>query len=306
MNERTNFDNVLNAHNMGTQDKKAAHENKKQEEAQKDSKQARRMEMRKECYDMLDDTYHILRTDLNKYRQFLDLQSYFESYSINNNVLIFAQRPNATRVKDFEGWSEDDLVIRKGVKGIMILMPRPYEKDGEQRTAYDVKKVFDISDLKEPPTSDEVSFDNSILVRALVNKSPVAIVTSEENSSTYYSVKDKRIFAKAGMGFEELFTNIAFALAHAEMAKGADTYRIKDNIFQARSVAYILAKKYGVPTKSVEIMSLPTRYESMDIKDVKEEFGEIHRAVKSISGRMNEVLFANREQERKNEGKGER
>ena len=38
----------------------------------------------------------------------------------------------------------------------------------------------------------------------------------------------------------------------------------------------------------------------------EEEFGEIHRAVKSISGRMNEVLFANREQERKNEGKGER
>lgn len=305
MSQRTNFDNVLNAHNMGKQDKNVTPE-KKQEEATKDSKQARRNEMRKECYDMLDETYHALRTDINKYRQFLNIQSCFESYSTNNNVLIFAQRPNATRVKDFDGWSEDELTIRKGVKGIMILMPRPYEKDGEQRTAYEVKKVFDVSDLKEPPISDEVSFDNDMLVRALVNKSPVAIVTKQENTSTYYSVKDKRIFAKQGMEFEELFTDIAFALAHAEMSRGADTYRIKDNIFQARSVAYILAKKYGVPTKRLEIVSLPARYESMDIKDIKEEFGEIHRAVKSISGRMNEILFGTRDQERKNEDKGER
>ena len=305
MNERTNFDSVLNAHNMATQVKREVSEPKRSD-TPKDTKQARRDEMRKECYDMLDNTYHILRTDLNKYKQFLDLQSNFESYSVNNNVLIFAQRPGATRVKDFDGWSEDDLTIRKGVTGIMILMPRPYEKDGEQRTAYEVKKVFDVSDLKELPSFDSISFEKDTLVRALVNKSPVAIVTNSENTSTYYSVKDKRIYAKVGMSFEELFTNIALALAHAEMARGADTYRIKDNTFQARSVAYILAKKYGVPTKSLEVMSLPAKYADMELKEIKEEFGEIHRAVKAISGRMNEILLTKGETERKNEGKGER
>ncbi|MGL4980764.1 MAG: ArdC family protein [Fusobacteriaceae bacterium] len=86
---------------------------------------------------------------------------YFYQYSINNTLLIYDQKPNATFVAGFHKWQELGYRIKKGEKGIFILVPliRKSKEDQEKSLIYGFKKVtvFDISQTEatenvvEPP-----------------------------------------------------------------------------------------------------------------------------------------------------------
>ena len=62
-------------------------------------------------------------------------------------LLILAQKPDATQLKDFDGWKDAGASIKRQQKGISILEPgEEYEReDGSIGTSYNVKRVFDIS-----------------------------------------------------------------------------------------------------------------------------------------------------------------
>ncbi len=57
------------------------------------------------------------------WRAFLDFNRKFHIYSINNQLLIMLQRPDATRVAGFRTWLKHGRCVRKGEKGITILRP---------------------------------------------------------------------------------------------------------------------------------------------------------------------------------------
>ena len=63
-----------------------------------------------------------------RYRQYLRTMGQFHRYSFNNSMLIFAQRPNATRVASFSKWKQLGRSVMKGEKGLRILAPSPYNK----------------------------------------------------------------------------------------------------------------------------------------------------------------------------------
>ena len=67
---------------------------------------------------------------------------------------------------------------------------------------------------------------------------------------------------------------------------------------EARCVAYVIAKKYGVPTDLVQIHSIPARFADYDKKQIKEEFGDIHACVRAISGRMDDALGLRKEKQK--------
>ena len=61
----------------------------------------------------LDDAAKKAVSSVTNLRAYLAVQSRFERYSTNNNLLIFAQRPDATRLKSLELWNkEKKLFIR--------------------------------------------------------------------------------------------------------------------------------------------------------------------------------------------------
>ena len=68
-------------------------------------------------------------------RAYLAVQSRFERYSTHNNLLIFAQRPDATRLKSLELWNKEKKWIREGAKAVAIYEPvRKQGKDGKTYT----------------------------------------------------------------------------------------------------------------------------------------------------------------------------
>ncbi len=65
------------------------------------------------------------------WRAWLDFASRFHTYSFNNTLLIYAQRPEARAVAGYTAWQALGRQVVKGEKGIQILAPRhPTERRG--------------------------------------------------------------------------------------------------------------------------------------------------------------------------------
>lgn len=54
-----------------------------------------------------------------------------DSFSPNNALMILFQRPNATQCAGFHAWREAGRAVRKGAKGIAILVPLGTRVDDE-------------------------------------------------------------------------------------------------------------------------------------------------------------------------------
>jgi antirestriction protein ArdC len=93
-----------------------------------------------------------------QWRAMLEVSARFHNYSINNQLLIFLQCPDATRVCGYRAWQRLGRQVRKGERGIRILAPcrkrvNPVESEREQDeaerveilTGFRVVHVFDVS-----------------------------------------------------------------------------------------------------------------------------------------------------------------
>lgn len=71
-----------------------------------------------------------------------------ESFSPNNALMILFQRPNATQCAGFHAWREAGRAVRKGARGIAILVPlgTRVDDDGSETPIFSWRYVFDISD----------------------------------------------------------------------------------------------------------------------------------------------------------------
>lgn len=67
------------------------------------------------------------------------------SYSLQNSLMILFQRPNATQCAGFHAWREAGRAVRKGAKGIAILVPLG-KLDDDDKPIFSWRYVFDIAD----------------------------------------------------------------------------------------------------------------------------------------------------------------
>lgn len=69
----------------------------------------------------------------DKYAEYLRTMSRFHKYSVNNTMLIYMQKPNATLVAGFNKWHDSfSRNVMKGEKGIKIIAPTPFKKKIEE------------------------------------------------------------------------------------------------------------------------------------------------------------------------------
>ena len=61
----------------------------------------------------------------------LTSMSRFTKYSLANQMLIFAQRPDATCVQGYRAWNKAGYQVRKGEKGIAIYAPMLFARRAE-------------------------------------------------------------------------------------------------------------------------------------------------------------------------------
>ena len=69
----------------------------------------------------------------DRYRQYLSVMSRFHRYSLNNTMLIYMQKPDASLVAGFSKWKNQfGRHVKKGEHGITIIAPTLYKKKIEE------------------------------------------------------------------------------------------------------------------------------------------------------------------------------
>ena len=81
--------------------------------------------------------------DSGAYETYLKTMSRFHGNSMNNTLLIYLQKPDATRVAGYQAWQRKfHRSVRKGEKGIRILAPCPFKKNGSGRRFYRFRRKW--------------------------------------------------------------------------------------------------------------------------------------------------------------------
>lgn len=293
----SNFDDIFEGQSSGYR--------REDKPFDKESWAAKKQVERKEVYALADATAETIKGDGNKFRDYLDVQSRFDRYSATNALLIFAQMPQATQLKDFDGWKDAGASVQKKATSIRILEPgKEYDRaDGGTGTSYDVKRVFDVSQtrgrVRPAPT---MKLDDRVLLKALISRTPVPIQTVDtlpNNAGALYDHDQQVIFVVRNMGAEDIFRSISKELAHVELAMMKQDYNRSDAAFAAYSASYMLCKKYGIDVSGYDFTRLPTAFRESNSQEVRAVLTEMRDAVSGISARMSRAL----EQSRSSRGK---
>ena len=257
-------------------------------------------------YQLIDSTAEEISENPDKLKAFLDVQARMDKYSSANALLIYSQLPEATRLKDFAGWGEDNVRVKKGAKSISILEPVEYTKsDGSQGISYNVKKMFDVSQTngkKQPaPTLNR---DTDDIIAVMVDTSPVNVELIDEmpqpGMGAFYKNEDQTLYIQRGFDDSvKLVQNIAQELAFAQLSIQSDSYSRRDMGFKAVCVGYMVCKKLGVETKSFAVNRVPSDWKDMDAKAVRSELSQMRSALGEIATRVSDELYRQKQERTK-------
>ena len=243
----------------------------------------------------------------DKYIEYLRFMSKFTSYSFNNTLLIFMQKPDASLVAGYKSWQQKGRQVRKGEKGITILAPCPHKKeieteDGEKQTiswtSFRAVSVFDVSqtDGDELPTGCVTKLTGSVegyaeLIAKLESVSPVSV--SYENikgtANGYYSHSEQRIVIQEGMSeaqtVKTLVHEISHAILHSEEGEEKDADRRTREV-QAESVAYTVCNMLGLDSSDYSFGYVAGWSSTREIKELNESMEVIRKTAKDISDKL--------------------
>ena len=267
----------------------------------KEAWKQQKQEQREMVYSTIDNTAEAVAQDSAAFQKYLDVQSRFDRYSVANSLLILAQKPDATRIADFDTWKEQGAYIRKNESGFYILEPgEEYQRDdGTVGISYNPKKMFDISQTGARKQETPTYPDERTRIKAIMDHSPVPIRISDalpEGINALYKPEAREIQIRKGMDAGNIFRLLSQELAHAEMDKGDGSYSRSDYNFHAYSASYMLCKQYGVDTGSFRFDRTPQVLEGMDAQEIRAQLSVIREAAGEISGRMNRMLAQQRQQ----------
>ena len=265
----------------------------------------KKQEQRETVYAMIDETAESVAKDGVKFQSYLDVQGRFDRYSVSNALLILAQRPNATRIADFDTWKEQGAFIRKKESGFYILEPgEEYQReDGTTGISYNTKKMFDIAQTGNSRKRETLSYpDERTRLKALMDHAPVPIRISETLPSgvnALYQPDTREIQVRRGMDAGSIFRALSQELAHAEMDKGDGSYNRVEHGFHAYCASYMLCSQYGVETGGFyHFEGAPQELSALEPQEIRAELSDIKETAGEISGRMNRMLAQQRQQKR--------
>ena len=187
-----------------------------------------------------------------KYMRYLSVMSKFHRYSVNNTMLIYMQRPDATLVAGFNKWKNQyERHVKKGEHGITIIAPTPYKKkieemkrdpdthapilDADGKAVMEEKeieipmfrpvKVFDVSQTDGKPLPElSSSLSGTVphyeaFLEALRRSAPVPIEFEPmvANTDGYFSPDQQRIAIREGMSEVQTVSATVHEIAHSKL-----------------------------------------------------------------------------------------
>ena len=213
--------------------------------------------------------------------------------------------PQATQVRDYDGWKDSGVSVKRRPMAISILEPGDeYQReDGSIGTYYNVKRVFDVSQTTmREKIQPAVSTDGRLLLKALIHRPPVPMQMMDDlpnHMGAYYDHDQQVIFVRRGMDAPDIFRSVSKELCHAEITGMRDDYSRSNAAFAAYSASYLLCKKYGVDVSDYNFSRLPAFFREQDPRGIRDSLTEIRGTANQVSSRMYRAL----EQSRTSRGK---
>ena len=187
-----------------------------------------------------------------KYMRYLSVMSRFHRYSVNNTMLIYMQKPDATLVAGYNKWKNQfERHVKRGEHGITIIAPTPVKKKiEEQKLDPDTKapildaegkavmeereveipmfrpvKVFDVSQTDGKPLPELAStLSGSVqnyeaFMEALRRSAPVplSVEPMAANMDGYFSPDQQRIAIREGMSEVQTVSAAVHEIAHSKL-----------------------------------------------------------------------------------------
>ena len=280
---------------MGELDQVFENFNKKNREYNKEEWIEFKKQEKQDVYALIDTTAEKIVSDGQEFKKYLDTQSKFEQYSVGNTLLVTAQMPEATMLRDYESWINAGGYPKKNRKDVKILEPADsyMRDDGSIGTNYNVKYVSDLSQVNIRQKQRPMKYDNKLLLRVFLNSSQAEVQVVNEivgtDRSAFYDKERDVLYVARGAEVPQIFHEVTQELAKQEIGEDSSL-----DSFKANCVSYMICKKYGIDVSNYNITDIP--YEL-----IREELEPIHDAMENISGRTSHCLELIAKQNREKE-----
>ena len=243
----------------------------------------------------------------DSFKRYLSCCSKFHNYSLNNTLLILAQKPDASLVAGYRSWQANfNRHVDKGEKGLMILAPVTYKEDRlinkvdengnveldeagspiqEQRqvnvTRFKTTTVFDISQTSGDPLPSlihDLTGSNNEAKAIIQSVQSICTILIEFKTETedlnlmtgakgYYSPKEDKIVINKDLEDLQIAKTLIHEYAHSILHKQTDKNQSQREI-EAESLAFVICDHFGIDTSEYSFGYIAS-YANKDYSELK-------------------------------------
>ncbi len=251
----------------------------------------------------------------DKYAAYLRTMSRFHKYSVNNQMLIYMQKPDATLVAGFNKWRDQfERNVMKGEKGIKIIAPTPFKKKIEEQKLdpdtklpmldADGKVIMEEKEIKIPMFKPVTVFDVSqtqgkplpqlasdlqgnvqnyeVFMEALRRTSPVPIDFKpiRDGSDGFFSLDNQSITIREGMSEVQTVSAVVHEIAHSKLHNKVGDEQQKDRNteeVEAESISFAVCAYYGISTGENSFGYIAAWSKDKELKELRESLETINK-----------------------------
>lgn len=250
----------------------------------------------------------------DKYASYLHTMSRFHKYSVNNTMLIYMQKPDATLVAGFNKWRDQfERNVMKGERGIKIIAPTPFKKKIEEQKLdpdtklpmldADGKVIMEEKEIKIPMFKPVTVFDVSqtqgkplpqlasdlqgnvqnyeVFMEALRRASPVPIDFKpiRDGSDGFFSLGNQSITIREGMSEVQTVSAVVHEIAHSKLHNNVGIEQKDRNTeeVEAESISFAVCAYYGISTGENSFGYIATWSKGKELKELRESLETINK-----------------------------
>jgi hypothetical protein len=259
---------------------------------------------RQELFDTAEAKLQEVTSDPAALNKYLSMQGRLGYSTLTTTLLIMARKPNATHIRDFEGWRQAGRSPRSNT-GIKVFEANgEYRReDGTMAASYAVRRVFDVSDTYGKRLSQRQQPHMRALLKALTTDTSVPVKLSdtvEAHEGAVYSPDDNMIYVARNTDGQSLFRCIAWELS--KVNPQFDDKSFDD--FAAVCSAQILCARYGVPMTGFS--GIPKEIQELSAEDKRGLMTAARQTACDTMERVDGNLMAERMKQRTEQDRGAR
>ena len=229
----------------------------------------------------------------------------------SNALLLYAQCPGAVQLGSFEFWKEENAYVRKGEKGLKVLVRSPNPK-AKGKFFYNVEHRFDVSQTTAPAPPALLDWADPLdIIKAIAKTCNFGIRYDDnlpDGAGAVYIPELNEVRVRDGQDREQMCHSLLTEFCHYQQAKelGAGYQRNADSNFVALCGAYVLARRFGVGAglahfqkesfttlfaeNPQERVGMVKNYLSQTIHTAGEVGRELHRGIRELERDCGEII----------------